>query len=376
MFVYVVQTKRLNMDSVLASLQTSFVAAVNNLADVFTRHTATIKAKLRIATAADSAELLARWHESLSEPAGEHASYGKSFARITGRPITMYDIVSYRDAECIITSGTLQELTGIELEVVDVPTGAMLAKMWSAVDILCATAYAHETMESFGVVNIPTRDEIAAEIKEHKRRKKTATAPGSTGGLSMDDARRATLTASLHQLFTGCQQDPPKDIDIDAIDAAMLEKAGPSGTYGDAAASGNLELLSQCPALKAFGLPPVTQDNTKHWQELAAAFGKSYSLVKMQKTLPSGMMAKIEEQAAQLASQGDNLDMSSLDLGQIGESVLQSCSPTDLSQMVGNMQEIIPTLNGLASSLQHDVNSGTVPPDVAKVLAGVGNLTK
>ena len=48
----------------------------------------------------------------------------------------------------------------------------------------------------------------------------------------------------------------------------------------------------------------------------------------------------------------------------------------DLSQMVGNMQEIIPTLNGLASSLQHDVDSGAVPADVAKVLKNVGSLTK
>ena len=364
------------MDAVWNSLQTAFTTAANELADVFTRHTGTIKAKIRIANAADPAELLARWHENLSAPSTAHASYAKSFSRITNRAITMYDIVTYRDAECIIKSGTLQSITGIQLEVVDIPTGASLAKMWEAVDVLCATAYAHETMESFGVTGIPTRDEIAREIKEHKNRKKSEAHMQPPGGMSMNDARRTTNTTTLQQLFTSSHSDTPSSVDVDALDAAMLTKANATETYGDAAAKGNIETLSQCPAIQALNPPPVTTSSAPHWHEFAAALGKSYSLVKMQKTLPTGMMAKIEEQAAQLAAQGDNLDMSSLDLGQIGESVLQSCSPSDLSQMVGNMQEIIPTLNGLASSLQHDVDSGAVPADVAKVLKNVGSLTK
>lgn len=364
------------MDAVLSTLQTAFTAAANELADVFTRHTGTIKTKIRLASAADPAELLARWHENLCAPSTAHASYAKSFSRITNRPITMYDIVTYRDAECIIKSGTLQSITGIKLEVADIPTGAPLAKMWEAVDVLCATAYAHETMESFGVVGIPTSDEIALEIKEHKNRKKSQQHAQPHGGMSMNDARRTTITTSLQQLFTSCKCEAPSSVDVDALDAAMLTKASATETYGDAAAKGNIETLARCPAIKALSPPAVTAESSEHWQEFAAALGKSYSLVKMQNTLPTGMMAKIEEQAAQLAAQGDNLDMSSLDLGQIGESVLQSCSQSDLSQMVGNMQEIIPTLNGLASSLQHDVNSGAVPADVAKVLAGVGNLTK
>ena len=81
------------------------------------------------------------------------------------------------------------------------------------------------------------------------------------------------------------------------------------------------------------------------------------------------MMATIEKQAAALANGiGSDGDLSQLDLSTIGESVLSQCSPEDLTQLAGNMGDILPKISGLAASLEREAGGVELPPQVGSML--------
>lgn len=257
-----------------------------------------------------------KWRAGISTPL-KKAKYAKAVQSITGRPATVYHALYYRDMESADTSfEALQSLSlpgkvkGMEPE--------QRAIFWQYIDEF--NRLAHEG--HCDPPSVPSTDEIAADIA---RRRST---PVLQHGL-------ADVWAQL--CGNGC-----------ACDAAKLSKAAAEKADEEGETTGDL-----CRARDPGGLARLRA----HFPELPEDFGderwalldKALGLACMEDAIPAPMMRGIESVAQQLVQDlaSGKTDPSSLNLEAIGQQVLTSVSPDEMSAFAGNLDKILPALERL-----------------------------
>lgn len=351
-------TIKQNISSLIGN---GFLDAIRQMVNAcLPQHASAMEAKLTVAKL-NVEEYIEQWNQEVNDPAT--VQYGKAFARLAGRPITVRDVISYRDIDSLVQSGLPQRALKIDFGIKDVKHEG-LADLWEAVDTACRLASMRATLNDD--VRIPTRDEIAANIKSHKKAKARATPK-----IGVHEARNETIKQALIELCNGSSVPPPKlphncNDTCDKLFSTTHENA----TYGEHATSGDTKALATCPFPTDWGIPSsVTSQNSDAWTKFAQAVAKSYNLHKMQQSIPANMMNQIEKQAMDIAAgmESGNMDLGSMNIGSIGESVLQECSAADLEQLSSNMGSILPNLNTLASTLQSDAGAN-LPGDVGAIL--------
>ena len=363
------------MEDLRKSMLDNFFACVKSFVRLSVpSHVASAQAQIAMMTYEMQREQVEAFHATMSDECPALVSYSKAFSRMQGRPITLYDVTRYRDVEAMIKSGLYAgplealgaTITEKEIRVVCRRNADAL---WDCLDALCNAAYACATPSTYGTPSIPSAEAIAKNIKETKGRKKSAEATGPT----VDQARCDTLVKAIKNVFVaGGKPEPAVDPSFIArLDSGLASTAAGGSAYGELAVAKSVEEFSQCPPLVDLGLPTLDDATRNAWAELADACGKSHSLTQMQRSIPKNMMATIEKQAAALASGiGPDGDLSQLDLSSIGESVLSQCSPEDLTQLAGNMGDILPKISGLAASLENETGGVELPPEVGTILSG------
>tara|TARA_B100000886_G_scaffold328224_1_gene276415 strand:- start:1571 stop:2662 length:1092 start_codon:yes stop_codon:yes gene_type:complete len=363
------------MEDLRKSMLDNFFACVKSFVRLSVpTHAASAQAQIAMMSYEMQREQVEAFHTTMSDECPTLVSYSKAFSRMQGRPITLYDVTRYRDVEAMIKSGLYAgplealgaTITEKEIRVVCRRNADAL---WDCLDALCNAAYACATLSTYGTPSIPTAESIAENIKQTKERKKTPDVSGPT----VDQARCETLVTAIKNVFVaGGEPEPTVEAgSIATLDKGLASMASEGSVYGDLAVQKDIQRFSQCPALVKMGLPPLDDSTLAAWTELADACGKSHSLTQMQRSIPKNMMATIEKQAAALASgMGPDGDLSQLDLSTIGESVLSQCSPEDLTQLAGNMGDILPKISGLAASLERETGGVELPPEVGSMLKG------
>jgi hypothetical protein len=367
------------MDKFNTLLTDSFFEAIADLGSLcFPQKIAAIRAKLTMARASAADRLMSRTHEKFTSGVGDSVPYAKPFRRLTNRAITGYDVVTYRDIDSLLKSGIPQHVlqqtfTKEELNLGGDEHKEML--FWEHMDVICNSAHLFSTMSSFGLDAPPTRDEIAENIRDYKRKKKQPDRPDGDG-VTMETARNSTVLSAIHDLCKACAMEPVSipSAFLQRCDADLQSISANGKTFGAAAVASDAATLSSCPCFVEWGLPPFDEGSAAAWAEFSSAIAKSYSLTQMQQSIPASMMQQIESQAASLASGMEDGDMSQLDLSKIGDSVLAGCSAEDLSQLAGNMSTLLPNLSGLASSLTRDAKPGDIPPEMATMLSAVQKI--
>ena len=330
-------------------------------------------AKVRAAKlTSDKTELPAAWDEAMSEPCAA-ATYGKSFKRITGRDITLYDALAYRDKAALFDSAEGRRALGLEeyCDPGDVEFNDDNADgVWRELDNMAVYARTFATGEPFDITTVarPSRDEIADEIarrKAEKQKRKKQPAVHAT----LDEARVSMLAT----VFGALHPSQAVQIDGDFVTTLTAEiSADPARKKGVEALEA--EVVAAIPCVASLGLRPVSDETAEAWRAVASAVAKVDGVARMSSSIPASVMTQIESQAAALAGGlcNGSVDLEQMDFASIGQNVLQSCSQEDVEAMTGNIGELLPNLGQLARSLQAD--GGPMAGSVDAMLgAAMGN---
>lgn len=311
-------------------------------------------AKVRAAKlTSDKTELPSAWDEAMSAPCSG-VTYAKAFKRITGRDISLYDALAYRDKAAIFDTEEGRRALGLEeycdpADVVFDDSNA--ATVWQELDNMVIYARTFVSGVSFNLASVerPSRDEIAADIerrKAEKQRKRNNAPPGT-----LDEARVSMLMSVFGPLH------PSGTVELDkAFVATMTAEISADANLKTGVETLDSTIVSQVPCIQGLGLKQLTEETKGLWEAVTSAVAKVDGVARMSSSIPSNVMNQIESQAAALAGGlcTGSVDLDNMDFSSIGQSVLQNCSQADVDAMTGNIGQLLPNLGQLARSLQAD----------------------
>jgi hypothetical protein len=316
------------------------------------------------------------WFEQLSQPCDGCASYSRSFKRITGRSITVADIVAYRDTDALVRvayddcADHKYGFRNIMGEGDLVVTEENRDLVWGAIDA-CSVAARTYCGASPSHPSVPTRDEIAREITMHKELKKNGGASGST----LDTARVGQTSEALAKLYAAHGATMPSfgADQLAKLDKTLAADAGDGKTICDACNAGNYGPLCVSSFGKEIGLPkhdPSSGASSSAWVEFAEKLDRSHGLFKMKGNIPQNMMATIEKSAAQLASNMSAGKMPT-NVMDIGQDIINQCSADELQQLASNIPNIVPDLKKVYDGMGGVPGAGV--PDMGPMMDSMLN---
>ena len=214
----------------------------------------------------------------------------------------------------------------------------------------------------------PTRDEIANEIDSfRKQAKQTADEPAkysiqnTTTDLimSLSNICREQGVVFDKDLYNEIaeKQDDGRDWIVDwhdamqtCIDGKTLYELFSREEYATFCRAEEVQFLN---SLGIFEL--IKLSDNEYREETVEIIGKINILSQVHGSVPVNMRHKIEETAQKLASQilSGNVDLASIDIGQIGNDVLEGCDPSDLTELANKVGSLLPEL---ANSVNIDPN--------------------
>ena len=315
----------------------------------------------------------------LDEPCTQFVSYGKAFARLTGRPIALGDIIVYRDFDAFIHAlGAVKgndEYADLTLSSILKPEDVRVAE--ESMDTFWETTTKIYTSsrvlgdKSPELPKIPSSEDIASEIKRHKAAKKAP--PAGTSSAGLDDARLDSINAALAELCRGYKKEPvviTADIlaEIDTELGTVHEKSGK--TFADAASEGDIEVISSAPFVERLSLPSPSLAECPMWKAFSAVISRAHGLSQMKKSMPPTMMKLIEQRASKLAASMQNGGGSPTDIMQIGQEVLQSCSQDDLSNLASNLPALVPNLKNVYEGMESDAKHA-MPEGIKEMISAI-----
>lgn len=306
------------------------------------------------------------FHDAMQVPCTS-APYSKAFARLTTRSPCGYDMIAYRDRKQLEVLFA-EHMADIPIEYFDLDTKATERRVWIQFDKMAEASQKHA---SYSHPPSPTYEAIETEIHRHKAERKQRKQGGGGGSVprTMDEAQRQSVAQGIQQLQVagGVPVVQPSGDDVFVhLRTQMSMQDASGGTYAKIAAAGNAEGFASAELWSEWKLPPYSDATSAAWAEFTACCHRVYMLGDLQRSLPPNMLKHIESHAAGLATQIDegSVDIASIDMARMGESVLGSCTETDMTQLSNNIGTLLPTLNTLAASMN---GVPGVDPDAAGV---------
>ena len=269
------------------------------------------------------------WDENMRTPLDASAvRYAASLRRLLGEDGTLYHAVAYKDLPAIMASAkkfetliALDPMTCLESK------PECTAPMWQ----MLQTINGHATQYFDNAVRIPTPAEISQEIKLHKA-SKAPSRPAMARGF---DTTFDTLIEKLHI------QTPP------SVD--MAEWATPQ--VKAACESQNLTELRSALATCAPWFKDVDDGliDASVWKLIA----ELHSFAGVSATVNTNLMSRIEATAHRLAGEvaTGKTDLASLNLQELGESVLAGSNPEDIQALASGMGNLLPMLSTLQQGM-------------------------
>lgn len=326
------------------------------------------KVKLVCSTELAVGVLIDKWFDYLQTPLPPNVKYARAVERILQKrkepfpACTTYHAFAYGDVNAALEGeNPIEEYIDLNSKMSD-PTfdqeskDAALKYVRALNDCVCecikgVTPYC------------PSRSELADEIKLHKESKK----PSHNGRLS-DAMGSALSTLATEAESEGGDPDLIKGIAMGSNNndwisewhIAMLQTTSNGTTLYDACTNNEFDSLQYADPSGVLGklkihalLNHSDTDKRNKCRELVSHIN---ILAQVHTNVPGQMRGKIEAAAEQLAGQimTGSLDMSSIDLNQIGQDVLDGCDSADLSSLAENIGSLLPIL------------SKGVPPELAQ----------
>lgn len=321
---------------------------------------------------------LTDWHSNMNTPLNSSVKYSSAVKRILGKDGTIYHACQYKDLRAVMASAdgfeTLHALQP-ESKVEEKPDCAF--QMWELIHQLnqYSLSYFDTSLE------VPTRDEIQANIRIHKA-SRAPSKPAMTRGFE-----------STYELLVSHMKDASEDAgaaDSGVVDISSHDMHGPlprashtsEGSFELAAKSWSHaikdhDLVHVCAtedagALKAI---PFSHSRTRslfrnapddRYDDTAwKLIGDLNSVSTVQAGIPPNMMNRIESTAHRIAGEiaCGKTDLGNLNLAQLGQSVLEGCDTSDIQQLASGMGSILPMLQSLQG--MHGIPTGNAAANSA-----------
>lgn len=306
-------------------------------------------------------QIVEKWVENARRPLKKgSAKYLKAVHSITGEPATLYHAVTYHDAEAThSTDEMLQDLdVPSKLKAMDEEARKIF---WQYLEEMNQAAF-RATRAT--LPKVPTVQQIADDIAKRKRVADATTAvPGrSVGGKAGEEprlhhglweiwqqlceSRGNTLPASSSTEGTS----PPSEVLATALASLLQEHDGIVRECRERTGAAQEVLFARFSELR--GDKDLSEEE---WSLIE----KALNLTSMERSIPPAMMNGIESVAQQLMQdlESGNCDLSSLNLDQIGQQVLHSVSPDDVTAFASNLDKILPALERIHGGSVPSTNS-------------------
>ena len=302
--------------------------------------------------------------DQLAETCDGCVTYAKSFKRITGRSITVADIVSYRDKDALLRvtydegSDSNYGFSHLLRESDITLTDQNIDDVWKAIDACCVATRTYFGMAP-GNPEVPTRDAIAREIKMHKDMKKNG------AGSTLDAARVSQISEAFTELFQAHDMPEPQfgPEELSELDDLLGAPTASGVTVIEACAKGDFTALVSSKLGKKLSMPNKGDNPGADpaWTSLAEKIERSHGLFKMKGNIPQNMMSTIEKSATRLAANMSSGQMPT-NVMDIGQDIINQCSAEDLQQLAGNIHNLVPDLKKVYDGMQ---GQGIPPMDPA-----------
>lgn len=326
------------------------------------------KVKLVCSTSLTVDVLIEKWFDYLQTPLSSNVKYARAVERILQKrnepflqTCTMYHAFVYGDVKVALEGeNPIEEYIDLNAKMAD-PTFDQESKD-AALKYIRALNDCVFECKGHHPPYCPSRSELSEEIKLHKENKK----PSQNGRLS--EALGSALNelaneaegeggdeALINDIRTGTNKDW-----VNEWHMAMLQTTPHGKTLYDLCTSNDFDSMQYADPSGLLGGLQIHAlvnhsdvDKRNKSRELVSHINV---LTQVHSNVPSQMRGKIEAAAEQLAGQimAGNLDMSSIDLNQIGQDVLDGCDSEDLSSLAENIGSLLPVL------------SKGVPPELAQ----------
>lgn len=282
--------------------------------------------------------LIGEWHAAMGTSLCGTVKYAAALRRLLKEDGTLYHACAYRDAEALAACehALLRCLRPSALD------AESKVQFWTLVQQLNA----HATQYHAVTIKVPTHEEIRENIRAHRAARSAPAKPAMATGF---DAAYDELMAHL---------------DAPSTDGDRF------GSWSERVA----QLKLVCDARDDAGLRAVPFAHAGTKQALAAAkplderawtlVAQLNSFAGVQQGIPTSMMGRIESTAQRLAGEiaCGKTDLGSLNLAQLGQSVLEGCDASDVQQLASGMGSLLPMLQGLHGAVTPHPPGPAGPP--------------
>lgn len=282
-------------------------------------------------------EGIEKWHAAMCTPLRKgSAKYAKAIVSLTGHQPTVYHAVSYRDVEAI-------HATDPKLERMDFPSKFRGSNMDASAKDVFWQYFSELNRHAFDALRetppkVPTTEEITRDIAMRKAQGAAAKSVGSLMGEASQQGGGGNIEQGILELWKKLCTLRGKESSI--TDSEELSKKLQAC---DVPEDADLSQRSKS-VLMAFeedlGVSPPLDE--AQW----TTFMQARNLSTMHSAVPSNMMRNIESVASKLVQDvaEGRASLESMDVEAIGQQVLSSVSPEEISAFAGNLDKILPAL--------------------------------
>ena len=331
-----------------------FVAATEEMFDVIgtsfaeCENTKDVQLFFQNVTKASDAKLttaIDEYYNHLMTPLdSKKTKYAKAVERLTGSAVVQHAI-QYRDLDAL--KHNMNSDVATKMALFDKMGEARLeettkTELWKLLDMISASTYAAK-QEKMPI--LPTREEIQENIKAHRKS-------------SSQPADSSSMLRAFHTDYNAlCKlvgaSPLPEDGNTSEVQKYMERWAAFASGQADDGDTMNAACTKRS-ASAAAGLRVAFPELSLTDEALSEAawiiIVRLNSVSAVVNNIPTNMMTQIESVANQLARdlQNGTIDMSSINLSQLGEQVLSNCSDVDMNNFAGNIDKLMPIVQTMA----------------------------
>ena len=282
--------------------------------------------------------LVAQWHSTMQQPLPKSVPYAAALRRILEEDGVLYHVCEYRDMPTFLAGDAqIDVLRALNTEENLNARPELKGVLWDIVLLMNTHALRYHEMPT---LRVPTPKEIKANIASHKA-SRIPPKPAMPRGF---DAVYDELAAHL-KLDLGHADGS----ELEAWTTAIKEhKIGDAVLRHDQAAVCAVPLSSSPLHVALVAAAEQEAFDERTWDLLAQL--NTYAGVSS--SIGPGMMGRIENTAHRLAGDiaAGKTDLSSINLAQIGQSVLEGCDASEVQQLAGDVNSLLPMLQTLQKS--------------------------
>lgn len=280
----------------------------------------------------DTQEVCAEtWVKHMSQPLDtKNTKYAKSLERILGEKGTCFHACQYKDSD-----GLPSNFIGVDLKAVI--NGKLLTDkekelFWTYIENINRAAF---TSQCHVLPRVPTKAEIREEIRNRKL----------TEDVTRENSVLQAFHGSLKSLADDCNckqyYDEMTDEEIKTSQTRWHEVCCKDGFIERCKRKDEAVLSLITETFTNMQFTSIVPDST--WKCIQQLNG----FTTVNQNIPTNMMGRIENMANVLASSiaSGNMDMSSLNLNDIGKEVLAGCTENEMQDFAQNIDKILPALN-------------------------------